>query len=137
MKHQLEWMSLVLKPGAALCLGAVLGLGMGGCSSLSQVQKEEQVVQYSVDKTAPRCSGTGQQVADCVVLVSFTAQPWVDVFLDSQYVGRTPLTDVPVKPKKYEMRLVNPSLNLNYASQKAFEVPPEGERITLNFNVNP
>jgi len=109
-----------------------------GCASVPRplARQEERVEQYQVDPGLPRCTGREDRNQSCVLLVSFSAQPWMDVFLDSHYVGRTPMTDVRILPKAYKMRLVNSSQNLDYATQKSFEVPPEGERISLNFAIN-
>lgn len=107
------------------------------CSGIPVAAREERVEQYVVDPALPRCTGKERLNENCVLLVSFTADPWMDVFLDSRYVGRTPMTDVRILPRTYKLRLINPSEKLDYATQKSFDIPPEGERISLNFAMNP
>lgn len=110
-------------------------VGLSACQTTPLISGGmERVEQYKVDPKLPACVGEASR--DCVVLVTFNANPWVDVFLDSQYVGRTPLENVRVKPKTYKMRLVNNSISLDYSAQKEILVPPGGERITLDFQVS-
>lgn len=121
--------------GARVSLGLLLFGGITACQSTPLLSdRMERVEQYKVDPMLPSCQS--EKNRDCVVLVTFNANPWVDVFLDAQYVGRTPLENVRVKPKTYKMRLVNSSISLDYSAQKEFQVPPSGERITLDFQVN-
>lgn len=124
---------------AGMILTMLGAASLQACASipLPLAKQDERVEQYQVDPGLPRCTGKEDRNQSCVLLVSFTADPWMDVFLDSHYVGRTPMTDVRILPRAYKMRLVNSSQNLDYATQKSFEVPPEGERISLNFAMNP
>ena len=115
------------------CLAALFGLT--GCGGVLPPlgQPPERVEQFSVDPAAPRCQSTHDSNRDCVVLVNFQSDPWVDIFLDAQYVGRTPLVDVRVRARAYKVRLVNPGIKLDYSYDKQFNPTAPDDKITLTF----
>lgn len=116
-----------------LCAAALVQTGCGGVLP-ALGQPPERVEQFSVEPGAPRCQSAHDTNRDCVVLVNFQSDPWVDIFLDAQYVGRTPLLDVRVKARAYKVRLVNPGIKLDYSYDKQFNPTAPDEKITLTFN---
>lgn len=121
--------------GAWALLTLVCGIGTGCGGVLPGIgQPPERVEQFSVDPALPRCQGSTDTGRDCVVLVNFQSDPWVDVFLDAQYVGRTPLLDVRVKARTYKLRLYNPEIKLDYSYDKQFNPISPEDKIDLSFN---